>query len=491
MQALPLLGALDLSPCENTALRRSSGRAQSLAAWVLALAVLPAAAAQADTLGEAILQAYDLNPTLRGQRAQLRALDETYVQARAGLRPSISITADASHQDTNGFTASNSDYGVTVSQPLYTGGRVSAQVNAAKGDILSGRETLRQTEATVMNDVITAYADVLRDQEAFVIREKNLEDLISDVAQTETRFKAGDVTRTDVAQSQASQAAARAQLANAQAQLDISRATYASVVGQLPGKLEPAPDLPALPPSLDQAFAMAAQNNPNLRSAQYDERAARIRIAEAQADGKPQLSLRATYGYGNSRSNYSLDIYGREVTASASFSQPLFAGGSIQSEVRQAKERAAAAREQVETTRRDIVMRVSRAWAQLGAARKGIEASLDQVRAATVAYEGMETERRAGQRTTLEVLTAEQVERDAELNLVNARHDVYVAQTNVLALMGMLEARYIVGPIDLYDPAKAFNKVAGKGWTPWEPVLAQVDGIAVPRVRPLAAPPAP
>jgi outer membrane protein len=446
--------------------------------------------AQAETLTEAIAQAYQSNPALQSQRAQLRAVDESYVQARAGFRPSLSITADGQRQDIGGLVQSDSDYGLTITQPLFTGGRVSAEVNAAMADILSRRETLRQTEAGLLLNVIQAYADVLRDQQALMIREKNLIDLTTQVSETQTRFAVGDVTRTDVAQSQASQAAARGLLAVAQAQLAISRASYGAVIGRPPASLEPEPLLPALPATLDQAFTLADQNNPAVRAARYGEKASHERIAEARAGRMPQVNLRATYGYTNNRSNYAPDIFGPSVTASASFSQPLFAGGVIQSRVREATERNNADRLQIEQAQRDVVLRVSRAWNQFGAAQAGIVASQAEVRAATLAYEGMEAERKGGQRTTLEVLSAQQAERDAELNLVTAQHDVFVAQADTLGALGFLEVRYVAPQVTPYDPAKAFNRVGGTGFVPWELLVAAADGLATPKLEPLP-PPAP
>jgi outer membrane protein len=454
-------------------------------ALLTSLMIVPGAA-RAETLADAVTLAYRTNPTLQSERALLRALDETYVQAEAGYRPSVNITANATRQDIGGLVQSDTDYNLQVTQPLYTGGRVSAGVNAARGDILSARESLRQTEASLLEAVIRAYADLRRDQQVFAIRQRNLEDLTTQVHDNQTRFDAGDVTRTDVAQSQAGQAAAQALLAQAQAQLEISRASYGSVVGQAPGALEPEPDLPRLPASLDQAMLIADHDSAAVRSAKYDEKASRERIAAAKAEGGPQLSLTATYGYTNNRSNYVPDIYGRGITAGASFSQPLFAGGAIQSRVRQAYEHNSSDRMKIEQARRDTSLRVSTAWSQLAAARAGIIASQAEVQASTIAYEGTEVERKAGLRTTLEVLSAQQTQRDAELNLVTARHDVYLAHTQLLSALGQLEIRFLVPSAPLYDSAKPFKTVSGKGFVPWQPLLAGVDGLAVPQLKPLA-----
>jgi len=478
-----MIGEATLRCMGDRKLRTRRGYFTSCA--VLTALLATSTAVRAATLAEAIALAYRTNPIIQSQRAQLRALDETYVQAEAGYRPSASVTIDASHNDIAGLEQSNTDYSLSLNQPVYTGGRVSAEVNAARGDILSARESLRQTEADVLENVIRVYADVRRDQQAFAIREKNLEDLTTQVRENQTRFQAGDVTRTDVAQSQAGQAAAQALLAQAEAQLEISRANYRSVVGEIPVSLEQESDLPPLPASLDQAFILAAQDSGAVRAAKYDEKASRERIAEEKAAGRPQVNLRATYGYENHRSNYLPDMYGRGASVGASFSQSLFGGGIIQSRVRQAEERNTSDKLKIEQAQRDTALRVSRAWSQLAAAKIGIMASQAEVQAASVAYEGTEIERKAGLRTTLEVLSAQQTERDAELNLVTARHDVYTAQAEVLSAIGQLEIRFLGLSTPLYDPAKSFSRIRDMGFVPWESLVEGIDGLATPKLTPL------
>ena len=464
---------------------------------VLALSVGVAAGAateaRAESLADAIGLAYQTNPTLQTQRAQQRVLDETYVQARAGYRPTASISADASYQDLAGRDTNGSGVSLSASQPLYTGGRVSSAVTAAQGDILSGRESLRQVEATVLQAVIQAYVDVRRDQQALAIRRENVDILTRQVEESNARFEVGEITRTDVAQSQASQALARAQLAQAQAQLNISRAAYAAVVGRNPESLEPEPPLALTPASVEAAFDTAEKNNAALRSAGYAEQASRARIAAARAERLPTVGLRATVGYSGALSNINAADYDRSVTASATFSQPLFAGGVINSRIRQAIERNNVDRIQVEQARRDLLQRLSQAWNQLLAARSVIAAGEEQVRAARVAFEGTGEERKVGLRTTLEVLTAQQTLRDAELQLINARRDEYVANAAVLNVMGLLEARYIAPAAPLYDPAAPFNRVKRAGFVPWEPVVAGLDGIGAPTIitLPTAPPPVP
>ncbi len=245
------------------------------------LAAAGAQVAAAETLADAIALAYQTNPTLQAQRAQLRATDEEWVQAEAGLRPTVSVTGAYQYQHErisipSGLSATvagpTGNAVVTVNQPLYTGGQATAKVDAAQADILAGREGLRRTEISVLQSVVGAYLDVRRDLEQLAISQDNVNVLARQLEETTAKVNAGVLTRTDEAQSQARLAQARSQLATAQSALAQARAAYAAVVGQSPGELAPEPPIAGLlPPTVDAAFDAAERDNPQLRQAVYVE----------------------------------------------------------------------------------------------------------------------------------------------------------------------------------------------------------------------------
>ena len=447
-----------------------------------------ASLASAETLADAIALAYQTNPTLQGQRASQRALDESVVQARTGLRPQISASADVSAFDgeADGDAGRGSGAGLSISQPIYTGGRVSSQITAAQADVLTGQEGLRSVEASVIQAVITAYVDVRRDQERLRISQDNVAVLQRQLDEARARFEVGEITRTDVAQAEARFAASRASLASAQAQLAISRASYAAVVGQNPGDLEPEPSLETLlPTAVENAFDAAEQNNSQILGAQYAERASAARVATARSSRLPSITATGSVGYDASASavsplfsNNAFEDYGRSVSGRVGVSVPLFTGGLISSQVRAAQERNNADRQAIEETRRSVLRTVSQAWNSLIGARANLTANEEQVRAARIAFEGVRQEAQVGLRTTLDVLNAEQELRNAEMSLVTARHDEYVAAAVLLSAMGKLEAKYLTPDVTQYDVTangKAFSHKIG--WTPWEPVLVLIDSI--------------
>ncbi|RZJ35017.1 MAG: type I secretion protein TolC, partial [Brevundimonas sp.] len=360
-------------------------------------------------LQEALALAYRTNPSLLAQRANQRALDESIVQARAGLRPTLDVTVSGSYSRTDspvlgtppfqsgGLVETDSASAtIGVGQNLWTGGRIGHAITAADAQILAGRENLRDTEQSVLALVIQSYADVIRDTEILSIREANLGVLRRQLDEASARFEVGEITRTDVAQSEARLAQSEADLANARAQLSVSRAAYAAVVGQSPGDLAPMPTLPGVPTDFDSALDVALIDNPGIRAAGYSLDAAEANVAAAKAEYLPSLRATATYG-GSSEFDRLGDIGDNtRLTAGATLSVPLFTGGLNSSRVAQALERSNAAQIAVEGERRNTLQSVSSAYAQSISARATLQAGQETVRAATVAAEGVRQEAQVG-----------------------------------------------------------------------------------------------
>ena len=502
-----------------------------------------AAPARAETLAEAIALAYQTNPTLLAQRATQRALDETYVQARAGWRPTVQLSGEAYYQHTDfghgslgatpqtaGLSTGASESGGTLAgaggtttgtttgtgstgatgaasitstlvggsaadfnsgsgqiaavQPLYTGGRVAAEVRAADAGVRAGRQALRLAEITVLQQVVAAYVDVRRDQAILAIRGEAATVLASQAAEAAAKFQVGQVTRTDVSQARANLAAAQGQQALSRAQLAVSRATYVATVGQAPGELAPEPPLPGLPATVDQAFDAAEAEGPSLLQAQLAEASSRATVAAVRANLRPTVSAQASYGAQGTLSPFAARDFDRVATAELVFSQPLFTGGLDSSLVRQALARNTADRISIETARRATVQAVSQAWETAQGQAAAVEADVAGLAAAQAAFSGIREQYRVGLSTTLDVLIQQQTLESAELALAGARHDAYVAQAQLLAAMGRLDAVDLVAGVDAYDPVRAFDRVRNRGATPWEPLIAALDGVAGPSQAP-------
>jgi outer membrane protein len=457
-----------------------------------------ASSASAETLADALAAAYQNNPTLQAQRAQQRAIDEEYVQARSGWRPTLSLSAEAIFDErrvpdavasfTNPPLSRGNEglAGLIFTQPLWTGGRTAAAVTAANADVLEGRENLRRVENQVMAAVIQAYADVRRDEQSLIVQQQNVESLAGQLKEAQARFDVGEVTRTDVAQAQGRLAASQAQLQSVQAQLAISRANYAAFVGHNPGTLEPEPSLAYLMPgNVDDAFTVAEQNSPVLRAQQFAEQASRARIAAARAERMPNVSVEGRLTFDNGAVDpFEQGTFQRDAQATVTLSLPLFNGGLTTSRIRQAVERNNSDKITVELQRRNVLQTLAQGWNQLLAARANSVITEEQVRATTVAAQGTQEEYRVGLRTTIDVLNAEQERRAAQLNRVSALHDEYVASASVLAAMGRLEARNLIPSQPMYDASANYRRLrVSWGWVPWEVPFGAIDQqLAFPRI---------
>lgn len=460
-------------------------------AAVVAVLTAIATPSWAETLQEAIAMAYRTNPTLLAQRANQRALDETVVQARSNLRPTVSVGASLNyqHSDIYGVTTDSDTAGVSVdlSQTLYSGGRIGHGISAAEAGVMAGRENLRSVEQQVIALVVQAYADVVRDTEILRIRQENITVLRRQQEEASARFEVGEITRTDVAQAEARLAQSEAELATAQAQLSTSRAAYAAVVGQAPGTLTDMPSLPGVPTDFDAALNIALDENPGIRAAMFNLAAAEANVAQARSEYLPSARLTSSYG----GSTLSIGDPGqiadrRSFQTGISMSMPLFTGGMNASQVAQARERANAAQINVEGQRRQVLQNLSSSFAQSISARSSLDAGQQAVRAASVAAEGVRQEAQVGLRTTLDVLNQELELRSAQVSLASARRNEYVAQANLLAAMGRLEGQDMDPTLDIYDPDSNYQAVRGRGALPWEGVIETLDRIAAPPVVPAA-----
>jgi len=455
--------------------------ARALAAASM-LALTAAGAAHADSLRDAIAAAYAQNPTLAKARAQQRETDEGYVQARSALGPAVNAQLGANYTREPSYLGGNSSIGsgsLALNQTVFSSGNLSSTLTAAQDTVKAGQEQLRSTEATVLYNVISVYTLVRRDQEALQISQQNYDTLKKQLDQTQAQFEAGQLTRTDVAQSQASVSQAEAALAQAQATLDSDRATYVQVVGQAPTALDPEPALPGLPLDFNAALQAAQDNNPDLGASLYAQASAHAFVGEARSAFGPHVALSAS-----STNLAALDHLGTQVnetTAGLTLSIPLYASGMNSSRLREALEAENAAKAQVDITRRQVTASVAQAWSQMLAAKSATASNEAQVKAAQTAFEGTHTEQQVGLRTNLDVLIAQQNLNTAQLQLIDARRQQYVAAAALLQVTGSLTARTLAPDAEIYDPNKNFKKVKNKGWTPVEPVVHALDSLAAPK----------
>ncbi|MDN3646871.1 TolC family outer membrane protein [Pontixanthobacter aestiaquae] len=439
---------------------------------LLAGAAVVAVPAHADTLREALVEAYQTNPTLQAARADQRATDENVpIQKSSGL-PSVNTTVTHTEfvdPSNNAFLAPKRNLGVNLALgvPIYSGGSVKNGIKAAKERVAAGQANLRATESSIFSQVVAAYMDVIRNEAIVGLSTNQVEVLSVNLQATEDRFEIGDLTRTDIAQSQSRLAVAQSDLRTAQANLINARETYIQLVGSGPDDLQPPPPLPGLPETVEDAVYTALENNPDLIAAKENAEATGYDVEVAGAGRLPTVSLFANRDYSDFYGSPAVRI-ASEFTANAGVrvSIPIFQGGRTAALQRQAGARASAAFEQVIAAERNAIAQVRAAYSSWQASNAIIESSITAVSAAELSLEGTRAENSIGNRTILDVLNAEQELLSARVQLVTARRNAYVAGFSLLAAMGRAEARDL-GLGDeglLYDPTLNYDRVKGRVW---------------------------
>ncbi len=441
---------------------------------------LPAAPALADDLREALVGAYNTNPTLQAARANQRATDAGVAAAKAPGLPSLAGTATYTEFVKNSPVSFTAPARVLVGEvnaglSVYSGGSVRNSVHAAETRVLAGQASLRGTESGVFSQTVAAYMDVIRDQAIVGLNRSNVQVLEVNLKATSDRFEIGDVTRTDVAQSNSRLALARGQLRQAEANLVTSRETYIQVVGKVPADLEAPPPLPGLPATPDDAVQIALANNPDLQAAQEQSKAAGFDTKAAGASRLPKLSLFATgdyYNYVNSLkfmpegggAPVSIQPY-TTAQAGVRATIPLFQGGLPAAQIRQAQAREGAALEQEIGVERQVIATVRAAYSSWKAANDVITMNQTAVDAAALSLEGVRAENTVGNRTILDILNAEQELLNAQVQLVTARRNAYVAGFNLLSAIGKAQAKDLGldGGV-LYDPEVNYDRVRNNIW---------------------------
>jgi outer membrane protein len=467
-------------------------RATGWAAVVIGVAGLWPAVGSAETIESALARAYQNNPQLNAQRAAARATDELVPQALSGYRPRVGVFATGGEQysdtttknvtnipggqtlvtyDRTPSTQSPYSVGATATQTLFDGFQTPNRTRAAEGQVAAAREALRVMEQTVLLAAATAYMDVRRDTENLDVQRANVRALEDMLRQTRERLKASDVTATDVAQAEAQLAAGRSALLAAEAALNISKAVYVQVIGAEPVDLAPAgPVDRAAPGSIQEAIDQGVLQNPSVLAAMHGVDVSYLQVKINEGALFPTLTLQANVQHANSPQ------FGIVQQTSASvvgqLSVPIYQGGAEYSLIRQSKESLAQQRLNLDVVRNQVRQSVVQAWSQLEAAKRQLDAAHVQTAAARTALDGVSQEALVGQRTTFDVLNAQQLVVNARVAEVVAQHDLVVASYALLSAVGRLSPVVLNLPTPTYDPTAHYRQVRDA----WFGVRTPADG---------------
>jgi TolC family type I secretion outer membrane protein len=431
--------------------------------------------AEADDLNAALSQTYIANPTLDSARAQLRSTDEGVPQALSGWRPTVTAQANAgaawTHNGTKALPGQTivdrnqqfypRTYSLTVTQPVFNGFGTVSGTHAAENRVRSGRAQLLDTEQQVLFQAVQAYMSVVSNTSILELNRNNVKVLQAQLQATQDRFDAGEVTKTDVSQAQASlQGAVAAEIA-AEGDLTASKAVYRQVIGQEPVQLT----VPNVPPNLPLSEAEVvdlSQQQPLVVAARFIVDATKDDIDTQFSELLPSVSLQGSVSHTDAQT--SDRDHANDGTILGVLTVPLYQAGAPDSRVRQAKQIYQQAMRQLDETRRSAVQQAVAAWQALETAQAQITSFEEQVRANGIALEGVRQEQTVGARTVLDVLDAEQALLNSKVNLVTAQTNLVIARYQVLQAAGRLNAKDLALNVPVYDPAQHYNEVRNKWW---------------------------
>ena len=461
------------------------GWAGTVAAGVIGCIAYAPSLTHGETLQGALIKAYLNNPSLNSVRANVRATDENVPQALSGYRPKITATITGGQQSLSGTTrvvepnlpanappnspatyATQSGYntpvalGATITETLYNGFKTANQTRQAESQVLAARATLQTTVQTTLLNAATAYMNVLRDGAILDLQKRNVEVLQEQLRQTRDRFNVGEVTRTDVAQAESRLASGRSQVLTAEANYTASVATYRQVIGVPPSNLAAGTPVDRFSPrTLPASISLGTAVHPSVAAAEYSVDVAQLAVKVAEAALMPTLSVSGSYtknyevvGSLNTIENYNASVLG-------TLSVPIYQGGAEYSLIRQAKETLGQKRLDLDTARDSVRQSIVQAWGQLEAAKANIDATRAQVQASEIALDGVRQEARVGQRTTLDVLNAQQELVNARVALVTAQRDRVVASYTLLAAVGRLSPTVLGLHVPVYRPMVHYQQV--------------------------------
>ncbi len=437
---------------------------------LIVAACCAAAGARAQTLPDALVRTYQNNPQLNAERARQRGTDENVPQALAGYRPQISLGLSAGLQGVRNLFPGNPDpitsglrpwsAGLTVNQTIYNGMKTANQVRQAEAQVQSGREQLRGVEQGVLLDAVTAYMSVIANLALVEAQKTNVQFLREVLQITHKRYAAGDVTPTDVAQAEARLNRGIADLNNAEVNYAVSQATFAQVIGIQPGRLAPADPIDRLlPRGRDEAIAISRREHPAITAATLDVDAAQRAVNIAEAALYPTLGVQGSVSR-NSQTDTTLGTNRTDqASVIANLNVPVTDGGLAASQVRQAKEVQAQTRIQLDRVRGQTETSVVAAWVANEGSKVALNAATSEAKAAELALSGVQKEAQAGQRTTLDVLNAQQDLTNARSRLIVAQRDRVVASYTLFNAIGRLDHQRLSLRTPDYDAATHYHQV--------------------------------
>ncbi len=406
------------------------------------------------TLYDALNQTYKNNIQLNAERENIKASEEDVNISKADYKPSLTLSGSKSIEDTNKLTnQSGGDATISDVDPFTTsikleqtildfGRDITLQKNITALDLAKAK--LVKKEQDILHKAIDAFTNLILAIETLNINSKNLNLLIRQVENDKIRRDRGQITNTDLAQSESSLAGAQAQFAKAKSDLLISKLNYENIIGKIsdPNQLQKNSNaIVSIPNTLNEAINLSKQNNPDILIAKLDLEKSEKDLAISESDLKPSASLSLERSYSDDLTS-TIDEREKD-TLKATLSWPFYSGGKKRSTINKNSNLTTRKRLLLDDAVRTNETNVASAWSSLQSSESFLNSVKVQVGASQIAYEGVTAEYERGSRTTLDVIQSNALLLSAQISLANSEKNYLMAQYNLLKAVGLLNSQYL------------------------------------------------
>ena len=406
------------------------------------------------TLYDALNQTYKNNIQLNAERENIKASEEDVNISKADYKPSLTLSGSKSIEDTNKLTnQSGGDATISDVDPFTTsikleqtildfGRDITLQKNITALDLAKAK--LVKKEQDILHKAIDAFTNLILARETLNINSKNLNLLIRQVENDKIRRDRGQITNTDLAQSESSLAGAQAQFAKAKSDLLISKLNYENIIGKIddPNQLQKNSNaIVSIPNTLNEAINLSKQNNPDILIAKLDLEKSEKDLAISESDLKPSASLSLERSYSDDLTS-TIDEREKD-TLKATLSWPFYSGGKKRSTINKNSNLTTRKRLLLDDAVRTNETNVASAWSSLQSSESFLNSVKVQVGASQIAYEGVTAEYERGSRTTLDVIQSNALLLSAQISLADSEKNYLMAQYNLLKAVGLLNSQYL------------------------------------------------
>jgi len=407
-------------------------------------------------LSKALLQAFNENPVLNAERENIQVSKEDVKISRSQFLPSVTLSGSKSQENTEKLTdgsGANSSFtdvdpktqSIDIEQKLFQGFAGIASMEKSKIGLTLAEAKLLKTEQEILYQAIEAYTGLIFAEEKLKINQNNINLLERQVETNQARLERGQITLSDLAQSESSLAGAQAKFLQAKNETVTAKLTYEKIIGPIVdvNSLDKKSDLNfMIPVDLDGAIEMSKINNPNLIISRLEYEQSEKDVTIAKSDLSPSASL----SFNSSKSDdisSSIGERDKEILK-ATISWPIFNGGKNSASLNKSKNLKNRKKLLLDNALKTNDTNVASAWSSLQVSNSLLNSVAAQVKAAEIANEGITVEYESGLgRSTLDVIQSNSILLNSKIILADSERNYLLSKFKLLQSIGLLNSKYL------------------------------------------------